>query len=89
VQTLDATDISGMVASSSPPVDGSTILASGGMISATGSTARLAISGGMLPSWGRSEVARVSYGVRKADLGTTADTTFTWLTASAILSTLA
>jgi hypothetical protein len=53
VQTVNAVEITGMIGSDSLPVDDSTIQASGGMISATGSTARLAISGGVSPTGAR------------------------------------
>ena len=94
-QTIDAADITGMVASGSLPmtsatevggaqVDGETITASsGGIITATGTSARLAISSGVSPTGGGVRSARIAVTAPTAGVGATADTTFTWPTAFA------
>jgi hypothetical protein len=71
-----------MVASCSLPVEGSTILASGGMITATGSTAQLAISDGVPSTGVVVKSASVTCLVPEAGVGSTADTTFSCLDAN-------
>jgi hypothetical protein len=64
-------------------LDGSSITASAGMITATSTSSRLAISTGVTSTGGGVKSARVAVTAPTAGAGSTADTPFTWPTASA------
>jgi hypothetical protein len=64
-------------------LDGSSITASAGMITATGTSSRLAISTGVTSTGGGVKSARVAVTAPAAGAGSTADTPFTWPTAFA------